>query len=100
MRKLLDGTESQELVKPVILKIKTKCPGKWMLADKETGEVEEKKYRIKDTDTKDFWLPIITSKSFQTYVEEKYRVASAEIMQGGEEDLFDDIVTMNGTENA
>ena len=39
MRKLLDGTESQELAKPVTLKIKTKCPGKWMLADKETGEV-------------------------------------------------------------
>jgi hypothetical protein len=39
MRKLLDGTESQELTKPVTLKIKTKCPGKWMLADKETGEV-------------------------------------------------------------
>ena len=39
MRKLLDGTESQELAKPVTLKIKTKCPGKWLLADKETGEV-------------------------------------------------------------
>ena len=39
MRKLLDGTESQELDKPVTLKIKTKCPGKWMLVDKETGEV-------------------------------------------------------------
>lgn len=39
MRKLIDGTESQELDKPVILKIKTKCPGKWLLADKETGEV-------------------------------------------------------------
>ena len=74
--------------------------GWYSKVDKNTGEVEEKKYRIKDTDTKDFWLPIITSKSFQTYVEEKYRVASAEIMQGGEEDLFDDIVTMNGTENA
>ena len=39
MRKLLDGTESKELTEPVTLIIKTKCPGKWMLADKETGEV-------------------------------------------------------------
>jgi hypothetical protein len=39
MRKLLDGTESKELSEPVTLTIKTKCPGKWMLADKETGEV-------------------------------------------------------------
>ena len=90
---LLDiAIESGHVIKP--------SNGWYSKVDKETGEVEDKKYRIKDTDTKDFWLPIITSKSFQTYVEEKYRVASAEIMQGGEEDLFDDIVTMNGTENA
>ena len=90
---LLDiAIESGHVIKP--------SNGWYSKVDKETGEVEEKKYRTKDTDTKDFWLPIITSKSFQTYVEEKYRVASAEIMQGGEEDLFDDIVTMNGTENA
>lgn len=90
---LLDiAIESGHVIKP--------SNGWYSKVDKDTGEVEEKKYRIKDTDTKDFWLPIITNKSFQTYVEEKYRVASAEIMQGGEEDLFDDIVTMNGTENA
>jgi RecA/RadA recombinase len=90
---LLDiAIESGHVIKP--------SNGWYSKVDKDTGEVEDKKYRIKDTDTKDFWLPIITSKSFQTYVEEKYRVASAEIMQVGEEDLFDDIVTMNGTENA
>ena len=90
---LLDiAIESGHVIKP--------SNGWYSKVDTETGEVEEKKYRIKDTDTKDFWLPIITSKSFQTYVEEKYRVASAEIMQGGEEDLFEDIETMNGTENA
>jgi RecA/RadA recombinase len=90
---LLDiAIESGHVIKP--------SNGWYSKVDKDTGEVEDKKYRIKDTDTKDFWLPIITNKSFQTYVEEKYRVASAEIMQGGEEDLFDDVVTMNGTENA
>ena len=90
---LLDiAIESGHVIKP--------SNGWYSKVDKDTGEVEDKKYRIKDTDTKDFWLPIITSKSFQTYVEEKYRVAAAEIMQGGEEDLFDDVITMNGTENA
>jgi len=90
---LLDiAVESGHVIKP--------SNGWYSKVDKETGEVEEKKYRLKDTDTKDFWLPIITSKSFQTYVEEKYRVSAAEIMQGGEEDLFDDVITMNGTENA
>jgi len=90
---LLDiAIESGHVIKP--------SNGWYSKVDKETGEIEEKKYRLKDTDTKDFWMSIITSKSFQTYVEEKYRVASAEIMQGGEEDLFDDVITMNGTEDA
>jgi RecA/RadA recombinase len=90
---LLDiAIESGHVIKP--------SNGWYSKVDKDTGEVEEKKYRIKDTDTKEFWLSIITSKSFQTYVEEKYRVAAAEIMQGGEEDLFDDVITMNGTEDA
>ena len=39
MRNLLDGTDAEELDEPIILTIKTKCPGKWLLADKETGEV-------------------------------------------------------------
>jgi hypothetical protein len=39
MRKLLDGTEATELDEPITLTITTKCPEKWMLADKETGEV-------------------------------------------------------------
>ena len=39
MRKLLDGTDAEELDEPITLTIKTKCPGKWLLADKETGEV-------------------------------------------------------------
>ena len=90
---LLDlALESKHVVKP--------SNGWYSKVDKDTGEVEDKKYRLKDTDTKDFWMSIITSKSFQTYVEEKYRVAAAEIMQGGEEDLFDDVITMNGTEDA
>ena len=90
---LLDiAIESGHVIKP--------SNGWYSKIDKDTGEVEDKKYRLKDTDTKDFWMSIITSKSFQTYVEEKYRVAAAEIMQGGEEDLFDDVITMNGTEDA
>lgn len=64
-----------------------------------TGEIEDKKYRLKETDTKDFWMPIITSKKFQDYVKDKYQIAAGEIMQGGIDNLFDDVVTMNGTED-
>ena len=73
--------------------------GWYSRVDTTTGEIEDKKYRIKDTDTKDFWMPLISSKKFQDYVKDKYQIATGEIMQGGEENLFDEVVTMNGTEN-
>lgn len=37
-RLLLDGREVQELDMPVKLEVYTKCPGKWVLIDLETGE--------------------------------------------------------------
>jgi hypothetical protein len=73
--------------------------GWYSRVDVSTGEIESKKYRIKETDTKDFWMPIITSKKFQDYVTDKYQIAAGEIMQGGIDNLFDEIVTMNGTED-
>ena len=73
--------------------------GWYSRVDVSTGEIETKKYRIKETDTKDFWMPIITSKKFQDYVTDKYQIAAGEIMQGGIDNLFDEIVTMNGTED-
>jgi len=38
-RKLLDGTEAEEYDTAITLSITSKCPDKWMLVDKETGEV-------------------------------------------------------------
>jgi hypothetical protein len=71
---LLDiALESGHVIKP--------SNGWYSKVDKETGEIEEKKFREKDTDTKDFWIPILKQKSFQQFVEEKYRVASGSIMQ-------------------
>jgi RecA/RadA recombinase len=72
--------------------------GWYSRVDQASGEVEEKKFREKETDTKEFWLPIVSSKKFQDYVKDKYQIASGAIMQGGEEDLFEEVVTMNGTE--
>jgi hypothetical protein len=80
---LLDiALESGHVIKP--------SNGWYSKVDIETGEIEEKKYRLKETDTKDFWMSIISSKSFREFVENKYTVASDKIMQGGEESLFDE----------
>ena len=37
-RKLQTGEEIIELDEPVMLKVYTKCPEKWLLTDLETGE--------------------------------------------------------------
>jgi hypothetical protein len=71
---LLDiALESGHVIKP--------SNGWYSKVDKDTGEVEDKKYRIKDTDTKDFWLPILKTQSFRQFIEDKYRVAAGEIIQ-------------------
>lgn len=81
---LLDlALESGNVIKP--------SNGWYSKVDLETGEVEEKKYREKDTDTKEFWMSIVTSKTFRDFVETKYKVSATEIMQGGEENLFGDV---------
>jgi hypothetical protein len=51
MRKLQDGSTVEELSEPVELTIKTKCPSKWLLIDRETGEA----YEPYDTVGKNQW---------------------------------------------
>jgi RecA/RadA recombinase len=41
---------------------------------------DEKKYRLKDTYTKEFWLPVLTNKEFRSYIETRYQVAGGSIM--------------------
>ena len=77
---LLDiATEGGFVVKPSM--------GWYSKVDPETGEVEDKKYRAKDTDTKDFWLPILTSKRFQEYISDRYQVATRSLVVDEPEDL-------------
>jgi RecA/RadA recombinase len=70
----------------------------WYSKVDNDGVVEDKKYRIKETDTAEFWMPILKNKKFQDRVKDKYQIASGAIMQGGEENLFDNIETTNGVE--
>jgi RecA/RadA recombinase len=73
--------------------------GWYSRVDISTGEIEDKKFRLKDTDTKEFWMPIVTSKKFRDYVENRYRVASTEILSADPNVVFDEVVTMNGAED-
>ncbi len=47
---------------------------------------EEQKFRMKDTYTKDFWLPILKLKEFADFVQNRYQISSTDLMSGD----FDD----------
>jgi RecA/RadA recombinase len=62
------------------------------------GVIGDKKYRIKETDTSEFWLPILKQKSFQDYVQTTYQIASGNIMQGDVDQAFE-VETTNGVDD-
>lgn len=73
---LLDmALESGHVVKP---------SNGWYSRVDADGVVEDKKFRAKDTDTKEFWLPVIQNKGFQDWVKTKYQVAHSAIVSTDE----------------
>jgi RecA/RadA recombinase len=70
--------------------------GWYSRVDKRTGEIEDKKYRIKDTDTKEFWMPVLTQKSFIDFVKDKYQVGSTNILK--DEDIEAELALIDETE--
>jgi RecA/RadA recombinase len=54
--------------------------GWYSQVDTDTGEIVDKKYRLKDTDTKDFWFPILTNAKFQEWVKTNYQISSGQLM--------------------
>jgi RecA/RadA recombinase len=70
--------------------------GWYQRVDMSTGEIEDKKWRLKDTESKEFWLPILSDSKFSEYVEKKYRVAYGDIL--AEEDSVEDVYDSVGDE--
>jgi RecA/RadA recombinase len=77
--------ESGHVVKPT--------NGWYSRVNTETGEVEAKKWRIKDTDSAEFWTDIVESDTFKGWIESNYQFSSnimgteAEIELVSDEDL-------------
>jgi RecA/RadA recombinase len=89
---LLDiAIESGHVIKP--------SNGWYSKVDTESGVIEDKKYRIKDTDSKDFWLPILKQKSFQDFIQNKYQIANGSIMQDDIDEVFEEVATTNGADD-
>lgn len=62
--------------------------GWYSKVDLESGEIEDKKYRAKETDTKDFWMPLLTNDRFAEYIRSKYQVAHSSIITDDEIEDF------------
>jgi RecA/RadA recombinase len=85
---LLDiALESKHVVKP---------SNGWYSKVDDDGVVEEKKYRLKDTDNKEFWMPILMQKSFIEFVKNKYQVGSSEILK--DEDIEAELASIDDDE--
>jgi RecA/RadA recombinase len=57
----------------------------WYSRMNADGEIEQKKWRIADTDSKEFWLPILQQKTFTEFVKNKYQVAHGEILKADDD---------------
>lgn len=58
--------ESGHVIKP--------SNGWYQRVDMDTGEVIDKKYRMKETFTKEFWQPILDSESFKSFFKNKFQL--------------------------
>lgn len=71
---LLDiALESGHVVKP--------SNGWYSKVDTKTGEVSEQKFRLKDTENKEFWLPILTDRSFYDFVKDRYSIGMVDMIK-------------------
>jgi len=68
---LLDmALDSGHVIKP--------ANGWYQKVDMETGEEIEGKFRAKDTNTKEFWIPILQDKTFAEYIDKRYSISNVE----------------------
>ncbi len=85
---LLDlALESGHVVKP---------SNGWYSKVDEDGVIGDKKYRLKETETKDFWLPILQQKTFYEFVKNKYSVGQVEMVK--DEDIDADLAALEHEE--
>ena len=74
---LLDiALESGHVVKP--------SNGWYSKCDPSTGEIEDKKYRLKDTDSTEFWGSIVSNKTFSGWIKQNYQVSHGSLLDNNE----------------
>jgi RecA/RadA recombinase len=66
--------------------VKKPSNGWYSHVDVETGVIADKKYREADTNTNEFWLPIISQPGFANFVKNKYQLGTGAMIQGDKDD--------------
>ena len=74
--------ESGHVVKP--------NAGWYSRVNTDTGEVESKRYRLADTDNKDFWNPILKNEKFKEWVAANYRQNTGSIFKNDDDEGKED----------
>lgn len=63
----------------------------WYSRVDDDGVVEEKKWRLKDSNSAEFWKPMLSSKIFQNKVKEAYKLSSTKQMISYDDEEFDEV---------
>ena len=61
----------------------------WYSRVNDDGEVEDKKWRIKDTNDSDFWGMLLESKKFSEWIQNRYKLSAGSMQQPIDEDEED-----------
>ena len=73
-------------------KVVIKPSNGWYSRVDEQGVVEDKKWRMKDTDSSEFWLPVLKNPLFKEFVEKTYKISNNQLISDAEiEEEFDDV---------
>lgn len=71
--------------------------GWYARVNKETGEIEEKNWREKQTHSKEFWSGILADPKFEEWIKNEYAISANEMMVS-EEDIENHLSEMEGQE--
>lgn len=64
--------------------------GSYSIVDQDTGVISDKKFRAKDTESWDFWEPILASPKFQAYIEDRFLVSANNLVESSHVEDSDD----------
>ena len=62
----------------------------WYSRMDKDGVIESKKWRLKETNTKEFWGMILTNPSFHSWVESNYKLTAIDMMNFDDEKILED----------